>query len=331
MNLTGLAGNSPLKRQLELETARRGLSHAYILSGPAGSGRRTLAGLLAAALVCARGDGEAPCLSCPNCRKALAGIHPDVVRAGGEGDELTVARIRALRADAYIRPNEAGRKVYVLENAQTMNDSAQNAMLKLLEEGPGYAAFLLLTDNAAARLPTVRRRCEELSLSPVTQGEAEEWLAGRFPDKSPAERADAARRCEGLLGRAVDLLEGRAAGEERAVDAALELVRRLAGRDELALAEFCAGLERDKWDRDSLGAMLDEAVHLLRDALVSAAGAPAEADPRRREAAGAAARALSPRALSRAAETLDGLRRDAAASNLGAGHLAGWLAAALST
>ena len=148
MNLTGLAGNSPLKRQLELETARRGLSHAYILSGPAGSGRRTLAGLLAAALVCARGDGEAPCLSCPNCRKALAGIHPDVVRAGGEGDELTVARIRALRADAYIRPNEAGRKVYVLENAQAMNDSAQNAMLKLLEEGPGYAAFLLLTDNA---------------------------------------------------------------------------------------------------------------------------------------------------------------------------------------
>ena len=132
-------------------------------------------------------------------------------------------------------------------------------------------------------------------------------------------------------GRAVKALSADGPEDDSLRQTALQLGKIVAAGDELALAEFCAGLERDKWDRDSLGAMLDEAVHLLRDALVSAAGAPAEADPRRREAAGAAARALSPRALSRAAETLDGLRRDAAASNLGAGHLAGWLAAALST
>ena len=82
------------------------------------------------------------------------------------------AQIRALRADAYIRPNEAGRKVYLLERAHTMNPSAQNAMLKLLEEGPPYAAFLLLTENAAALLPTVRSRCETLTLSPVPLPEA---------------------------------------------------------------------------------------------------------------------------------------------------------------
>ena len=328
MNLTGLAGNSPLKRQLELETARRGLSHAYILSGPAGSGRRTLAGLLAAALVCARGDGEAPCLSCPNCRKALAGIHPDVVRAGGEGDELTVARIRALRADAYIRPNEAGRKVYVLENAQTMNDSAQNAMLKLLEEGPGYAAFLLLTDNADALLPTVRSRCQVLSLTPVTRREALDWLTGRFPGRPVAELEAAADRSEGLLGRAVSLLEGQAAGDARALDAAAELVRRLAGGDELALAEHCAALE--KWERDDLRAVLDEGVLLLRDALACAAGALCEGDPARRQTAEEAARALSPRALMRSAGVLERLR-DAAGYNVGTGHLAGWLCAALCT
>ena len=238
MNLTRLAGNGPLKRQLELETARRGLSHAYILSGPAGSGKRTLAGLLAAALVCT-GGGERPCLSCPGCRKALAGIHPDIVRAGDDGKDISVAQVRQLRADAYIRPNEADRKVYILEKAQTMNPSAQNAMLKLLEEGPAYAAFLLLTDNAAALLPTVRSRCELLPLSPVTEAEAEDWLAGRFPDRSPEERRQAARRCEGLLGRAVAQLEGQAGGEDKALAAALELVRRLAARDELALAELC--------------------------------------------------------------------------------------------
>ena len=327
MNLTRLAGNGPLKRQLELEAARHGLSHAYILSGPAGSGKRTLAGLLAAALVC-EGGGDAPCLSCPHCRKVLAGIHPDVIRAGADGRDLTVAQVRALRADAYIRPNEAGRKVYILENAQTMNDSAQNAMLKLLEEGPGYAAFLLLTDNADALLPTVRSRCQVLSLTPVTRREALDWLTGRFPGRPVAELEAAADRSEGLLGLAVSLLEGQAAGDARALDAAAELVRRLAGGDELALAEHCAALE--KWERDDLRAVLDEGVLLLRDALACAAGALCEGDPARRRTAEEAARALSPRALMRSAGVLERLR-DAAGYNVGTGHLAGWLCAALHT
>ena len=299
MNLTRLAGNAPLKRQLELETARRGLSHAYILSGPAGSGKRTLAGLLAAALVCDRRGGALPCLSCAGCRKAEGGIHPDIVRVGDDGKDISVAQVRALRADAYIRPNEAERKVYILENAQTMNASAQNAMLKLLEEGPAYAAFLLLTDNAAALLPTVRSRCEHLPLSPVTRREAELWLDEHYPDQPQA-----------------------------ALDGALELVRRLAGGDELALLEHCVALE--KWDREQLRALLDEGVLLLRDALVCSAGTLRESDPRRREAAERAARALSPRQLTQAVGVLERLRA-ACGSNVGAGHLAGWLGAALST
>ena len=83
-------------------------------------------------------------------------------------------QVRQLRADAYIRPNEGERKVYLLEGADRMNASAQNAMLKLLEEGPAYAAFLLLAENGGGVLQTVRSRCEELSLTPVPPGEAEE-------------------------------------------------------------------------------------------------------------------------------------------------------------
>lgn len=177
MDLTQLAGNAALKRQLELQTARRGLSHAYIISGPPGSGRHTLAGILAAALVCT-GTGEIrPCGRCPACRKAQGGIHPDIVTVGEANKDITVAQVREMRADAWVRPNEAPCKVYLLPNAQNMNASAQNAMLKLLEEGPSYAAFLLIADNAAALLPTVRSRCQLLSLTEETPPEEDPALA----------------------------------------------------------------------------------------------------------------------------------------------------------
>lgn len=326
MNLAQLAGNTSLKRQLSAESAGRGLSHAYILSGPAGTGKHTLARLLASALVCEEA-GEKPCEICPHCRKALRDIHPDVIRLGSDGKDINVAQIRALRSDAYIRPNEASRKVYILENAQTMNASAQNAMLKLLEEGPAYAAFLLLTDNVAALLPTVRSRCEGLTLSPVTEAEAEEYLRMRFPSQTPQVIAELASRCEGVLGRAVSELEG-SSGAGPVREGAVRLLRLLSNGDELALLEFSVALE--KWEREDLESLLGETILLLRHALVcSTHGDPGESDPERLEAARLAADKLTPRALLAAAETVDKLR-SACSFNAGTGHLAGWLCAALS-
>lgn len=155
-------GIAAVKKQL---MSGRGLSHAYILSGPDAAEKYALADWMAACYVCS-GEGEGPCGVCSGCRKAAAGIHPDIIRAGGDGEPINVAAARSLRADVYIRPNEAPRKVYLLDKAQDMNPSAQNALLKTLEEGPPYAAFLLLTENDAALLPTIRSRCEILRITP---------------------------------------------------------------------------------------------------------------------------------------------------------------------
>ena len=83
-------------------------------------------------------------------------------------------QVRELRRDAYIRPNQGARKIYVLDKADRMNASAQNAMLKLLEEGPAYSAFLLLAENGGGVLETVRSRCEHLTLTLEKQPEPEE-------------------------------------------------------------------------------------------------------------------------------------------------------------
>lgn len=267
MNLSLLAGNAALKGQLEAQTARRGLSHAYILSGPAGAGKRTLARVLAAAFVC-RGQGDKPCLSCPDCRKAMGGIHPDISVIGDDGKDINVAQVRALRSDAYVRPNEAGRKVYILENAQTMNASAQNAMLKLLEEGPAYAAFLLLSENAGGILETVRSRCETLTLDPVAPDECLAWLQARFPQASRDELADAANRCQGLLGRAVEQLAGGGEQAQALKDKADKLARLLVSGQELELLEF--SLTLDKLSREDTQSLLDLTGAALGDQILQA-------------------------------------------------------------
>ena len=252
MNLTALSGNERVKEQLSRLEKERGLSHAYIISGPAGSGKHILARQLAAAMLCVS-SGEKPCGRCAPCLKVQKGLHPDVsVIVGPEaGKPIAVDQVRALRADAWIRPNEGERKIYILEGADQMNASAQNALLKLLEEGPRFAAFLLLARNAGALLETVRSRCEELALIP----------AGR-PDNAGGNLEQTA-----LVGRMADALEG--AGELELLEVSMEFAGKRS-REEFVLLlnaleeELCARTARSGGRRRLLRAV--ELVKTLRGA-----------------------------------------------------------------
>ena len=147
------------------------IGHAYILSSP--SREEALAGAreIASAAVCLNGH-DVPCGKCRGCRKAAAGIHPDIFtlrrlpdKSGNLRRELTVSQIRDLSVDAQVLPNEAERKAYIIEEAELMNLNAQNAALKLFEEPPPSVIFLLCVCNPDLLLETVRSRCAMISLS----------------------------------------------------------------------------------------------------------------------------------------------------------------------
>ena len=150
--------------RIRAAASRGALSHALILSG---AGPRDDAARYAACAYECISPGQKPCLTCAHCRKVLAGIHPDVITVrDGEHREIAVDVVRGMRADAFIRPNEGARKVYVFEDCSLLTEKDQNVLLKIVEEGPPYAAFLFCTENPAALLPTIRSRCVELKLMP---------------------------------------------------------------------------------------------------------------------------------------------------------------------
>lgn len=220
------------------------LSHAYLISSGSVQEREAMAAELAQKMVC-EGEGKLPCGLCRHCRKALAGLHPDIVYVERDRDdegklkrEMTVGKMREMQADAWIRPNEATRKVYIVRDAQTMNANAQNAILKLLEEPPGGACFILCADNAAALLPTVRSRCVELSGKELTDDAAD---------------ADMLARVEAYLSTAAKrdlpaLLKLLSAWEKLDTESMRILVRALCNRltEALCLRASDCGLSRER-------------------------------------------------------------------------------------
>ena len=142
------------------------LSHAYIITGGSAKSRKAYARRLAAAYLCE--NGPTPCGNCRPCMKVEKDIHPDVYWLTPEEGkrEIVVGQARDMRTDAYIRPNEGERKVYLADPAESMNPNAQNALLKVLEDGPTYTAFLLLTEQPGKLLETIRSRCETIALPP---------------------------------------------------------------------------------------------------------------------------------------------------------------------
>jgi len=275
MGFESLLGNDRLKENLRSSLRRGRISHFYLISGPAGSGKRTLARLLAAAILC-KGE-DRPCGSCPACRKVLGSGHPDFITVDDpEKKTVSVELVRDARADIYIRPNESDHKIYLFPRAQDMGIPSQNALLKVLEEPPAYGVFILLTDNPQKLLPTVRSRCTELALSALPQDILQAQLKQAYPQAGEEMLGAAVSRSGGFLGQALTILEE---GSDL-LPQTKDFLAAYAAKNTYGLIQVLVPME--KWKRDQLIPVLTQWAAFLEGALVYRSGIGA-ATPMARE------------------------------------------------
>ncbi|MBQ8388064.1 MAG: hypothetical protein IJX46_03985 [Clostridia bacterium] len=243
--MPGLLGNRRLARKLGDEILAGSLSHAYIISGPRGSGKHTLALNIAAALACENKSKDSlplPCGRCLNCEKILGGISPDISVIGLEDKaSIGVDVIRQIRLDTLKAPNDTETKVYIIEDADKMTVQAQNAFLLTLEEPPSYVLFLLLCERPEELLETVRSRAPVLRTEPLSAEQIADRLAqepqmAQLKKNSPDEFYETVMAADGKLGTALrlanaerrqDVLDARRHAEEFVV----AMSRRSAGSD----------------------------------------------------------------------------------------------------
>ena len=314
MGFEALLGNRQLKENLSAAVRRGRISHFYLISGPAGSGKKTLSRLLAAAIHCT--GAEKPCMRCAACRKVMADTHPDLITVTDpEHKTVAVEIVRRVRDEMFVRPNESDRKIYVFP--QALRDEGQNALLKVLEEPPPYGVFILLSENPESLLTTVRSRCTELKLLPVEQATVRDALRREFPEADPEALEAAAERSGGYLGQAKQILQ-----DNQALPLQVEqLAQAFAGRDMLLLTRTLVSME--DWKNDRFLSVLHPFQDLLHQALLARSGLRA-ASPAARELA----KARDSRELNQAIDCLK-QANEYIQGNISVATLCGWLIWAL--
>ena len=249
------------------------VSHAYIISGDAGSGRKTIASIFAAALQCedpemeeieetappaaARGTKRAgsseqpsmrprirllePCGKCLSCIQAQSANQPDIITVTHEKPgSISVKEIRDMRADLSIKPYANARKIYIIPDAEKLTIQAQNALLKTLEEPPEYAVIILIADGLSTFLPTILSRCVVLQTRAVEEAQIAELL--QREKNLPQDQAQIlARFAGGNPGQALLLTDDHDFLELR--DRTVDFLAHLHRADAMQVSEFASGVE----------------------------------------------------------------------------------------
>ncbi len=251
-------GNNDILELIKSAVESGRFPHAFILEGEEGSGRRTLARIIAAAAVCK--EQNAPCGHCRECELVTKDGHSDVLTYAPDGATFKVDMVRNIRDNAFIMPIEAKRKVNILLDCDKMNESAQNAFLKILEEPPSFLVFILICRNASALLPTVRSRCVTLTLKTPDPEDSLNLIkikTGHFED----DIREALELTHGNIGKAINYLYGNISD---AIRSAREFINIVDNGTRLDAVKIMQCFEKD---RSGLGVFFEETEVTLKEYL----------------------------------------------------------------
>ncbi len=228
-----LLSNKKMKEQLSRAVTTDTPMHAYLFCGEQGTGKKTAARLLAYELV---GEGR---------EKVMRSSHPDVTTVRpAEGKKLiSVEQIREMRADAFVRPSEGRRKIYIIDGVHLMNDAGQNALLNILEQPPSFVVFILLSQSRQKVLPTVISRCAVYDMEYVEPSCAAEYLKTVYPDKDSEQLKTAVLAAGGNIGLAESFL-GSQEFEHYSADCEKLVVSALSS-GEYAASRIISGMSKD--------------------------------------------------------------------------------------
>ena len=228
-----IVGHEQIIEHLKTAIEMGKVSHAYILNGPDLSGKMMIAEAFARALLCEKQDPDG-CGECRSCRQSDDRNNPDIIYVKHDKpNTISVDDIRTqLNNDIVIKPYSNQYKIYIVDEAEKMNQQAQNALLKTIEEPPAYAVIMLLTTNADSFLQTIRSRCITLNLKSVKNDVIKSYLMTE--KKIPDYQADVcAAFAQGVVGKAIKLASSDDFNELK--ESALSLIKRL---DDIDLYEM---------------------------------------------------------------------------------------------
>ena len=264
ISFNDIIGQNGVKAHLTSALSEKKISHAYIFAGEDGSGKMMLAERFAAALQC---DAEStdPCGACINCMQFEAHSHPDIIYVTHEKKNITVDDIRLqLVNDIRVKPYSGRYKIYIVDDAEEMNEAAQNALLKTLEEPPEYAVIMLLAENTGRFLQTILSRCVILDMKPIDRPLIRDYLMSKKQLPDYVANLCASFSC-GCIGKAQ-----RYAEDEGFIEAKDRVLRLVCGLDRMSRAEISTALSEigDKKSAAEINDYFDLFSMWYRDVLV---------------------------------------------------------------